>query len=201
MKAWMSLCCTLLLLPLAGCFPTTVHPLNEGTTEVKDPALLGTWTAKCEDFQPKTCKAVIKAGADTDLAIEYSNEHDGATLLKAREVQIGSNRFLDVSLDGLTAKQSDAIPLAVLAHMAPAHSIWKLTEAGNSFSVTPMNGKAVQKFAGTEIQILEGSNDDDTPLITSSSKDLAALIRAHQAELFTDDPMVWTRLPAQASTH
>lgn len=200
MKAWMTLFCSLLLLPLAGCFPTTVHPLSDGTTEVNDPALVGTWTAKCQDFQPSTCKAVIKPGGDADLAVEYSNEHDGATLLKAREVQIGSDRFLDVSLQELTPKQSEAIPLAVLAHMAPAHSIWKLSEAGNTFSVRPMNGKAVQKFAGTEIQVLEGSNDDDTPLITSPSKDLAAFIRAHQSELFSDEPIVWTRVPAQSGS-
>jgi hypothetical protein len=186
------------LLCLTGCFVTSLNPLDDGSKAVSDQSFAGSWSMPCQESFNRTCTAKVTSDGNA-YVIAYTDEHGIVVAFKALIVQLGNERYLDVSVKELAEKDSEKIPAVVVAHMAPTHSIWKLSHDSAKLQLVKMSSDAVHKIAGDPaVHLSDPWNDETLPLFLSSTKELQQILQKHGAELFKDNPWIWERAATEA---
>jgi hypothetical protein len=169
---------------LSGCWTISLQPLFSDDTLTYDEGLLGTW--KNED-----ATAVFMQAADKKYGIQYT-EDSKTSLLEARLVKLGEQRYLDVH----PPPKGDTDVTAV--HRVDAHSFWKVSLEGDKLRLTLMDFDWLRDLLEKDPKAISAVRvDKDLILLTASSAELQQFVRRHSEQAFkTREGGVWQRQPA-----
>ncbi|MBI2682107.1 MAG: hypothetical protein HYX26_02625 [Acidobacteriales bacterium] len=188
-KAYALLGVLALILPIQGCFVTSLQPLYDDATIVYDKALPGTWKANTEGegTQKENAYMLITSRSDNRYQIAYVTD-DGAALYEAVMVEMAKVRYLDVTVAKRSGKEDEV-------HLVATHSVWKIAVSDEVMELTPMSSSAVKKVLEEKpVGIAGYLPDQDLVVLTSPTKDLQAFVRANLDELFpAEGKAVWKR--------
>jgi len=167
---------------LSGCWIISYQPLFSDDTLTYDESLLGTW--KNED-----ATAVFMPAGDKKYGIQYT-EDSKTSLLEARLVKLGEQRYLDVYPPRDTG--------ATAVHRVDAHSFWKVSLEGDKLRLTLMDFDWLHALLEKDPKAISAARvDKDLILLTASSAELQEFVRRHSEQAFkTAEGNVWQRQPA-----
>lgn len=170
------------VLPMCGCFVSSVYPLASPHQAVFDPNLVGVWSGD----EGKERLVITRAG---DRLYDLTHIAEGrATLYTVQLVEIAKLRYFDVFVKAAIQRREEP-------HMVPTHSIWKIEAEPGVLRITPMSAGWIegQLNAGTlGVHALE--IEDDVMLLTSQTEQLQDFVRANDGELFPESRRSeWTR--------
>ncbi len=169
----------LCILPLAGCFVFSEHPLYTPDERTFDPSLLGTWASNDEDCRTATitgnnppCSFVFsqqEMDKQKGYRIVVTDERGKRNTFRARLVELNKARFLD------------AVPLEAPDLKAPiknVHSFWKVVRHGSTLKLVPLNLDWMQKQLKSR-QVTLSHRSEEALLLTASTAELRSFIASH----------------------
>lgn len=168
----------------AGCIPS-LHPLYTDDDLIFEPALLGTWNNE-EDHDLWTFEQT--AGPGYLLTVTGSDEDpEDPMVFEAHLMELGSHRFLDVSLHDLDGLDRFG------PHLVPAHSFYRLAIEADALQMVALDeGWLRDKIEAGEITIKHefvrapsrfGPGTEELFVLTASTEELQAFVTRH-----ADDP-------------
>ena len=179
------------ILPLAGCFVFSLHPLYTAEDHAYDPALIGAWVSGDEDCQtakPSSDNPPCSFVFTTEILdkqkgyrIVVTDEHGKRNSFRARLVELGKARFLD------------ATPVEAPDLTSPAknvHSFWKVVLRKNALKLVPLNQDWLQQELKAG-RIKLAHRPGNALLLTASTAELRAFVSPH-----ANDPKAWPEADA-----
>jgi len=171
----------LVCLALAGCAPSSVHPLYTSDDAVVEPALEGTWIdADKPDNSPMLLE---KSGAHQ---YTMSVTDPGTKLVQKFDVnlvRLGSQLYMDIAFSDQTI---DGTKLDLPLGAFPAHEIVKLRVAGDELAYATLDSEQIQKQNQWDSLPLALIDADQATLITAPTADLRHYITVHADDVFSD---------------
>ncbi|MGH9556962.1 MAG: hypothetical protein ACRD2Y_14175, partial [Terriglobales bacterium] len=144
---------------LSGCWTVSLHPLFSDDTLTYDERLLGAW--KNDD-----ATAVFTPAGDGKYRIQYT-DNARTSLLEARLVKLGEQRYLDV----YPPPQDDGDVADV--HRVPAHSLWKVSLEGDALRLTLMDFDWLRELLEKDPKAISSARvDKDFILLTAPTAEL-----------------------------
>lgn len=189
-----SLVTVLAALSLGGCY-VSLHPLVTDDVRVFEPALAGTWESREDKGDTWTFTA---AGTPTPDRYDIVIAEDGRSARFAGELA----RFDGLLVLDLSPGENEAACELlkhdwVRLHTVGVHSFLRVGLEGDRLTLRMLDAEWFDKAIGDgRVRIAHERLDDrDRTLLTASSRDLQALVRAHGASgLFDmDDAGEFTR--------
>lgn len=161
---------------LNGC-AYSLHPLYNPGESVREPGLVGTWTAEKND--KNNSSVTIQANADGTYEVTGTDSDSHVEQrYRVRLVRLGDNLFADAIFDNqsLNAKNVD-IPAGVV----PLHVFYKVSISGDTLQLAQLNhGWLVRQFDAKKISIAHetmGEKPDSDILFTASPGELQRFIQ------------------------
>jgi hypothetical protein len=160
-----------LLLPLCGCFVTSLQPLYAPGVESFDKGLLGIWRSGDETV-------VFTRSDESGYDVLYRSGGN-ATAYRAHMVEIAKLRYLDIY-------PADADRKSAEAHYIPTHSIWRISLDHSQLRVRSINEEWLDsQLDSGELSIPAVHVEKDLVLLATSAE-LQEFIRANTDDLFPD---------------
>lgn len=156
---------------LNGC-AYSLHPLYNPGESVREPGLVGTWTA--DKNEKNNSNITIQANADGTYEVTGTDSDSQVEqCYKVRLVRLGNNLFADAIFDNqsLNGKDFD-LPGGVV----PLHLFYKISLSGNTLQTAQLNHDwLLQQFDAKKISIAHetmGEKPDSDILFTASPGEL-----------------------------
>ncbi len=173
-----------LTLLVAGCFTLSVEPLHSADTLVQDPGLWGVWGAP-DDPQGETWQFSDLGGGTMRLVVRQEAspsirpEQDGQ--LEAHLLQLGGNRYLD-----LYPEEPETGNEIFLAHVVPAHSLWKFDREGDVLTLYALDSGALGQALDDGRISIGHVERDDLLVLTATTAELQDLVTRFDDLLFPE---------------
>lgn len=168
----------------AGCFTLSVEPLHSADTLVQDPGLWGVWGAP-DDPQGETWQFSDLGGGAMRLVVRQEAspsirpEQDG--LLEAHLLQLGGNRYLD-----LFPEEPETANEIFLAHVVPAHSLWKIEREGDVLTLYALDNGALEQAIEDGRIVIGHIERDGMLVLTAPTAELQDLVARFDDLLFPE---------------
>jgi len=188
-----------LMVGVAGCIPTSIHPLYSEKDLVFEPLLVGIWKEKDES---KENWRFEKAG-EKEYRLITTEENGANGEFKVHALKLGGTLFLDLFPDGCGVKESNCSGY-YQAHVQPMHSFLKVSQLEpTTLQLSSMNLKWLTEFLKENPQAIHhetlgGEKDDPQIILTASTTELQAFVMKHlkTPDAFGDEPSTLKRVKA-----
>jgi len=166
-----------LIAALAGCIPS-VHPFYNEKDVVFDKQLLGEWTAKEEDSDPKSWKFETDENKAYKLTLTEKTGKQGE--FKARLFKLKDNYFLDMvpTECHFDTNQADIVGSFLIA----GHLVLRVPELGPNLKLAFCDFDWLQKLLETNPKALAHYKEDDRLVLTADTPELQAFVLKHMGE-------------------
>lgn len=174
----------ILTLPSAGCFTLSVEPLHSPDTLVQDPGLWGVW-GNPDDPQGETWQFSDRGSGAMRLVVRQEDslrirpDQDG--LLEAHLLELNGNRYLD-----LFPEEPEAGNEIFLAHVVPAHSLWKIEREGDVLTLYALDSGALEQAIEDGRIPIGHIERDDMLVLTATTAELQDLVTRFDDLLFPE---------------
>lgn len=161
---------------LDGC-AYSLHPLYNPGENVREPGLVGTWTADKNDKDHSNITIHANADGTYEVTGTDSDSHVEQRY-KVRLVRLGDNLFADAIFDNQSLNGAN---LDLPGGVAPLHLIYKVSLNGDTLQTAQLNHDwLVQQFNAKKSSIaheMMGEKPDSDILFTASPGELQQFIR------------------------
>lgn len=195
MTRWLSVAVTTLL-GIAGCIPTSIHPLYTEKDLVFDPALVGVWSEKEDSKETRSFEKLGDKGYRLVI-----READGKTgEFQAHLLKLGDTLFLDLFPDQMAMEESNRDGY-YQAHLQPMHSFLKVSRIEPTLEMAPLNLVWLATFlkenpSAIRHEVVGRDKEDRQIILTASTRDLQAFMLKHRntPDAFGDEPIRLERI-------
>jgi hypothetical protein len=161
-----------LILLIAGCVASSLHPLFTEKDLAFDSALLGTWAAQDEEDT-----LTFSDAGEKSYELVYSVEGQKMEF-KAHLVQLGEFNFLDIFPK--VSKDHDVF------HFIPAHTFWKIQRDGDILLTYRLDQGWIEERIKKNIIRIPHQLIEDRLILTASTEELQELVLKYAEQAFDD---------------
>lgn len=160
---------------ITGCGTASIHPLASDDTRTFDAALVGQWAKSDKD---DTVYTVAASGDQYTLVIEDKDAQKPERFeFEMRLVQLGKHRFVDVQAPQSERKKLDDKWSSLFI---PAHLFGRYTIDADTLKFWILNDDWLRNsLRDGKVTLAHTRIDHDRTLITASTVELQAFLKAH----------------------
>lgn len=177
MKARNFIALAAVALLLSACIPS-VHPYYTDKDVVFDARLLGEWQPKEDSDDPELWK--FEQGEDKSYKLTVTEKKDKHGKFAARLFKLKNRHFLDITPTEceLAPDQADLVAAALI----PGHLILRVTQIGPELQLAFCDYEWLDKFLKANPNALAHRKQDDTILLTATTRELQRFVLKHSGE-------------------
>lgn len=168
-----------LMLLSPGCWVYSLHPLVERGQSLAEPALVGEWERQGAEKGTLTVTAL-----DHGYRVDYLDKDGKTSKLEGALVQLGPNRYLDLNPHG---DALDDVPEGVKAHLLPTHSFWKMSLAGDTLRLIPLNADWLEKGLKAKRLVIAHEMLDSEVVLRGPTPALRSFVQRYAGAAFPED--------------
>ncbi|MFH1372373.1 MAG: hypothetical protein ABII79_01045 [bacterium] len=169
MKRLTFIAAVMALLWLAGCIPTSLHPLYTEKDLVYEEALVGRWveegTTDTVFFVRDGARNYTMTMTEDSVRLEFS----------AHLFKIDDNLFLDLSPESDNLK----LPGFLKEHLAPMHSFYRVEQIEPTFKLSGLSEDWLRDYLEANPEVIGHMATDYHVILTAPTADLQAFISKH----------------------
>jgi len=175
-----------LALLASGCWTLSIDPLYTTNTLVLQDGLLGIWGDPEDSTSGTWTFLPVEEEKAYRLVIEEPDKPDG--VFEVHLVRLGEYLFMD-----LFPEEPESDNEFYVAHVIPAHSIWKISLQGHVLVVDVLDPEWLKKNIGDGKIDLKHLERSGTIVLTAPTAELQEFVQEYAEEAFTGDPLVMQR--------
>ena len=177
-----------LIIPLAGCYVSSLQPFYRADDLIFEKALIGEW----RNDDGKSRLTFTQAGEDSYLI--FNSDEDGLNGYEGHLLEIDGRRYLDVFAWKPARKRAFED-----LHAIPVHSLWQVKLDGDKLWLVPMQKDRVKELIEKPGSLIPIQPVNDELVLTAPTEELQEWVRLNQKKIFalregdTDAPVPWQR--------